>query len=146
MAGPLLDTSENRRSFRRKPMSDINVVPFIDVMLVLLVVFMITAPMMTQGVDVSLPEAQTAAITNQTQPLQVSIKSTGAVFIQELETDPKDLPDRLKAIKEAQPNASILLRADRNVDYGAVMQVMAALQNAGLTNVSLVTEPVGSGH
>ena len=142
MAGPLLPQRKNNRSFQRPPMSDINVVPFIDVMLVLLVVFMITAPMMTQGVNVALPEVQNAPITDQDEPIQLTIQRNGKVFIQEREVDGKDLLLRLEAIKQAKPNTSVLLRADKSVDYGRVMEVMSALQTTGLVNVGMVTEPV----
>ena len=142
MAGPLLQNQQRRRfSYRSQPMSDINVTPFVDVMLVLLVVFMITAPMMTQGVDVSLPEVETAPVSESAEPLQVSVRANGDVYVQSRKVQRKSLAARLKAIKEVRKNQMVLVRADKNVPYGEVMDVMAALQDAGLANVSLVTQP-----
>lgn len=140
MAGSFIQQGR-ARSFHRKPMSDINVVPFIDIMLVLLVVFMVTAPMMTQGVQVSLPEVQSTPINEDQEPMQVSIKKDGTLFVHEKQVDLEDLATTLKAIKKQKPGTSILLRADKSVSYGTVMQVMGALQVAGLVDVGLVTEP-----
>ena len=142
MAGGIIRRSvKNGRDFHRQPMSEINVVPFIDIMLVLLVVFMITAPMMTQGVQVSLPQVESTPITDQKEPIQVSIKDNGVIFVQEKEVAQKDLAATLQAIKKQKPGTSILLRADQKVAYGTVMQVMSALQTSGLVDVGLMTEP-----
>lgn len=141
MAGPLIPQGKRARSFHRQPISDINVVPFIDIMLVLLVVFMVTAPMMTEGVQVALPEVESTPITEQTEPMQVTIKKDGTIYIQEKAVQLNDLAATLKAIKEQKPKANILLRADKSVNYGRVMEVMASLQLAGLVDVGLVTEP-----
>lgn len=141
MPNPLIPQGKRARSFHRPPMSDINVVPFIDIMLVLLVVFMVTAPMMTQGVQVSLPNVESTPITEESEPMQVTIKRDGAIFIQEKQVKIKELAATLKAIKEQKPKANILLRADKSVNYGRVMEVMASLQLAGLVDVGLVTEP-----
>jgi biopolymer transport protein TolR len=140
MAGPLLPQG-NPRSFRRPPMGDINVTPFVDVMLVLLVVFMITAPMMTQGVQVALPQVENTSISEEKEPVSIAVTRTGKYFIQEVEVDARDLVSRLQAIKEAKPNTSILVRADKDVPYGAVMSLMGSLQSAGLVDVGLLTEP-----
>ena len=141
MAGSLTPQGRRARSFHRQPISDINVVPFIDIMLVLLVVFMVTAPMMTEGVQVALPEVESTPITEQTEPVQVTIKQDGNIFIQEKAIQLNDLAATLKAIKEQKPQTNILLRADKNVNYGRVMEVMSSLQLAGLVDVGLVTEP-----
>ncbi len=143
MAGPLLSGGRGgRRSRYSKPqMSDINVTPFVDVMLVLLVVFMITAPMLTQGVDIDLPEAANKPLPDTEEPIQVSIKSGGEVYLQTQPVDEADLGKRLQAIRNVRPNAAIMLRADQGVAYGRVMQVMSALQTAGLTDIGLVTIP-----
>lgn len=141
MAGSLIPQGRRARSFHRPIMSDINVVPFIDIMLVLLVVFMVTAPMMTQGVQVSLPEVESTPITEEHEPMQVSIKQNGTLFVHEKEIALDKLADTLLAIRQQKPGTAILLRADKAVNYGRVMEVMSALQVAGLVDVGLVTEP-----
>jgi biopolymer transport protein TolR len=122
-------------------MADINVTPFVDVMLVLLIVFMITAPLMTQGVDVALPEVENVPINDASEPLEVSIKSNGSIYLQARKVGLEALPSRLQAITRVRDKTMILVRADKNVPYGQVMQVMGALQSAGLHNVGLVTQP-----
>ena len=141
MAGNLIPQGRRARSFHRPIMSDINVVPFIDIMLVLLVVFMVTAPMMTQGVQVSLPEVESTPINEDNEPMQVLIKKDGSIYVHEKAVEMKDLAPTLKAIKEQKPGTAILLRADKAVNYGRVMEVMSALQTAGLVDVGLVTDP-----
>ncbi|MDD9912686.1 MAG: protein TolR [Alphaproteobacteria bacterium] len=142
MAGGLLPGGRNARfSYRRPPMHDINVTPFVDVMLVLLVVFMITAPMMTQGVDVSLPEVETNPMSDSAEPLTVSLKANGEIYLEARQVNLGNLPARLKAITKVRDKTMILVRADKRVPYGQVMNVMASLQEAGLVNVGLVTEP-----
>jgi biopolymer transport protein TolR len=141
MAGPLLSRQRNK-SFRRAPIGEINVTPFVDVMLVLLVVFMITAPLITQGVQISLPEVQNAPINEEKEPISISIKSSGNIFLQSQKIKRSELPSRLKAIKSARKGAvSVLLNADKSVDYGVVMGVMSELQGAGIVDVGLVTVP-----
>ncbi|MAI08258.1 MAG: protein TolR [Magnetococcales bacterium] len=141
MAGPLLSRSESK-SFRKHPVAEINITPFVDVMLVLLVVFMITAPLITQGVSINLPEVNNEPITEQKEPIQISIKAGGDIYIQAQKIKQSDLPERLKAIRDARKEAaSILLNADKSVDYGTVMSVMSELQSAGLVDVGLVTAP-----
>lgn len=141
MAGPLLSRSESK-SFRKRPVAEINITPFVDVMLVLLVVFMITAPLITQGVSINLPEVNNEPITEQKEPIQISIKAGGDIYIQAQKIKQSDLPERLKAIRDARKEAaSILLNADKAVDYGTVMSVMSELQTAGLVDVGLVTAP-----
>ncbi|MAF31214.1 MAG: protein TolR [Pseudomonadota bacterium] len=141
MAGPLLSRSE-AKSYRKRPMAEINITPFVDVMLVLLVVFMVTAPLITQGVSINLPEVDNEPITEQKEPIQISIKAGGAIYIQAQKVKRSDLPERLKAIRGARKEAaSILLNADKSVDYGTVMSVMSELQTAGLVDVGLVTAP-----
>lgn len=141
MASPLLSRSESK-SFRKRPVAEINITPFVDVMLVLLVVFMITAPLITQGVSINLPEVNNEPITEQKEPIQISIKAGGDIYIQAQKIKQSDLPERLKAIRDARKEAaSILLNADKSVDYGKVMSVMSELQSAGLVDVGLVTAP-----
>lgn len=141
MAGPLLSRKE-AKSYKKQPMAEINVTPFVDVMLVLLVVFMITAPMITQGVSINLPEVDNEPMTEQKEPIQISIKAGGDIYIQAQKVKQSDLPERLKAIRGARKDAAaILLNADKAVDYGTVMSVMSELQTAGLVDVGLVTAP-----
>ncbi|KZM43605.1 MAG: protein TolR [Marinomonas sp.] len=135
----------NRRT-RRKPMAEINVVPYIDVMLVLLVIFMITAPMLTQGVDVELPSANAAPIEDpQSDVLVASINASGEYFIDfggEQSSLPLiELQDKVKKVIAQNPSLPVLVRGDRSVAYGDVIGLMVALQAAGVPNVGLVTEP-----
>lgn len=132
----------SRRSSRYNSMTEINITPFVDVMLVLLVVFMITAPMMTQGVQVNLPEVENTELKQQDEPIQISIKKGGVIYVGLSEVKEEDLLKKLLAIKEVRPNAAILLRADKEVSYGKVMQVMSGLQTSGLVEVGMVTEPI----
>jgi len=135
----------NRRT-RRKPMAEINVVPYIDVMLVLLVIFMITAPMLTQGVDVELPSANASPIEDtQTEVLVASINEKGEYFIDfggEQESLPLvELQNKVRKVIAQNPSLPVLVRGDRRVAYGDVIGLMVALQAAGVPNVGLVTEP-----
>ena len=132
----------NRRSFQHKPYGEINITPFVDVMLVLLVVFMITAPLITQGVQINLPEVENTPINEEKEPIQVSIKQNGNIYIQAQKVKKEELLNRLKAIHKARRGkASVLVNADTNVAYGKVMEVMSALQVAGLSDVGLITQP-----
>jgi len=132
------------RGSKYNTMTEINITPFVDVMLVLLVVFMITAPMLTQGVQVNLPEVENTEVKTAEDPIQVTVKKGGSIYVGMSEVDEESLPKKLKAIKKVRNNAQIILMADKDVSYGSVMQVMSALQTAGLVDVSMLTEPVGS--
>jgi biopolymer transport protein TolR len=125
---------------RYQPMAEMNVTPFVDVMLVLLIVFMIAAPMMTQGVQIALPKADAKPI-EQAQPVEVNLKADGSIYISQQHIPFEALVERLQLIQENRKEASILLRADSTLNYGEVMKVMAALQAAGMVDVGLVTEP-----
>ena len=127
-----------RRSYQ--PMAEMNITPFVDVMLVLLIIFMVAAPMMTQGVQVALPKADAKPI-EQDKPVEITLKNDGRIFVGSAEVPLENLIARLQAVQENRENASILLRADSTMNYGQVMQVMAALQSAGMVDVGLVTEP-----
>ncbi len=127
-----------RRS--RGLMSEINVTPFVDVMLVLLVVFMITAPLLTVGVPVDLPESTVPEIRGQDEPLAVSIDAEGRIFLQDTEIGLDELGPRLDAVTARTPDTRIFVRGDKAIDYGRVMQVMGALSEAGFTNVALLAE------
>ena len=132
---------------KRKPMSDINVVPYIDVMLVLLIIFMVTAPMSTQGIKVDLPLLDSDPVQSESQgePIIVSIDSNGAYYL-DMSSDakrPQDLNVILKnvsAILSQKPDTSVLVRGDKHVEYGVVVALMSALQGAGARGVGLITE------
>ncbi len=127
------------RGRRRPVMSEINVTPFVDVMLVLLVIFMITAPLLTVGVPVELPDSGAQALPGDDEPLSITIQADGTVFLQESEIELADLVPRLIAITENNPSARLFVRGDKALVYGRVMEVMGALNGAGFNNVGLVT-------
>ncbi len=125
---------------RYRPMAEINVTPFVDVMLVLLVVFMVTAPLLTVGVEVDLPETNATGLPGDDEPLTVSIDAEGMVFLQELEVDLSELIPKLQAVAAERPDLRIFVRGDKGVAYGRVMQVMGTINAAGFGEVGLVTE------
>lgn len=127
-----------RRNFR--PNSDINITPLVDVMLVLLVIFMITAPMMTVGVPVDLPKTQAAQINDQDEPLIISVDATGKVYLQETEMLLEEAVQRLKAITGNNPNAKIYVRGDKKLPYGQIMEIMGGIAASGFSKVSLIAE------
>jgi biopolymer transport protein TolR len=122
------------------PMSEINVTPFVDVMLVLLVIFMVTAPLLTVGVPVDLPEAKAKSLPDDQEPLELTINKEGQVFIQESLTDLDKLVPRLLAIAKNRLDTRIYIRGDKKIDYGKVMQVMGLLSQAGFNKVALIAE------
>ena len=126
------------RGRARAPMAEINVTPLVDVMLVLLIIFMVTAPLLTAGVPVNLPKSKAGALKQEQKPVTISVERSGQVFIGEDEVPPEALEDRLAAIAASKP-PQIYLRADRGLDYGAVMQVLGELNRAGLNKVALVS-------
>ena len=137
----------NRRRGHRV-MSEINVTPFVDVMLVLLVIFMVTAPLLTVGVQVDLPKTKAGAVTGEDEPLAVTVDGEGRVFIQDSEVDLDTLVPKLIAISGNNPNVRIFIRGDAGIDYGSVMQVMGAINGAGFRKVALITQqavPAGKG-
>jgi len=123
-----------------RPVSEINVTPFVDVMLVLLVVFMVTAPMMTVAVPIDLPKTQARTVSQDKEPLVVSIDSNGRVYVQDKALRSEDLIPKLKAITGSNPEARIFVRGDRSIAYGRIMEVMGAISSAGFTKVALVAE------
>jgi biopolymer transport protein TolR len=129
-----------RRRSRRAPMSQINVTPFVDVMLVLLVIFMITAPLLTVGVQVDLPETKAGLITGDDEPLSISITRDNVIFLQETEVELDELVPKLMAISERRTDMRIFLRADGEISYGRVMVVMGTVNRAGFKKVALVTK------
>ncbi|HKR16430.1 protein TolR [Rhizorhapis sp.] len=132
-----------RHGRRRTPMADINVTPLVDVMLVLLIIFMVTAPLLVTGVPVNLPENRAKALEQSQEPVQVSLDADGRVYVNDVETPMSDLPQVLEQIKQEKGNGGeapqVYLRADRVLDYGQVMLVMGELNRAGLNRVALVS-------
>ena len=128
------------RGGRHRPMGEINVTPFVDVMLVLLIVFMVTAPLLTVGVEVDLPKTEAGQINADAAPLVVSIKSDGELYLQEAEVENEALIPRLKAISNANPDIRIFVRGDAAVSYGNVLEIMGRIQTAGFSKVALVAK------
>jgi biopolymer transport protein TolR len=145
MAGPLMQTGRRGASRRgSRLVAEINVTPFVDVMLVLLVIFMITAPLLTSTVPVDLPQTQAARATGQDEPLVISVNSSGAVYLMDSELDLDALVARLRAITNNNSEARIFVRGDKAINYGRVLEVMGAISAAGFNKVALVAEvPAG---
>ena len=132
-------TRQGGTNYRRKLMSEINVTPMVDVMLVLLVVFMITAPLLTVGVPIDLPKTAASRIVGQDEPLVISVDEAGRLYLQDLEVTLEQLVPRLSAITRNRKDARIFLRGDRTIPYGKVMTVMGAMNQAGFNRVALIT-------
>jgi biopolymer transport protein TolR len=128
-----------RRGRHHGLMSEINVTPFVDVMLVLLIIFMVAAPLMTVGVPIDLPETQAKALNSETQPITISINESGQIHIQETEIPLEEVVAKLGAIAKAGYEERIYVRGDKTADYGTVMKVMARISSAGYKNLGLVT-------
>ncbi|TAL44170.1 MAG: protein TolR [Methylovulum sp.] len=139
----------SRKNGRRKPMAEINVVPYIDVTLVLLIIFMITTPMLQTGVDVDLPEAESKTVETEGEsnpPIVISIKENGEYYIKfdyqdDAPVQPEEINAQVVAVLTDKPKTQVLINADKGVDYGVVVTVMAALKNAGVPTVGLMTQP-----
>ncbi len=136
-----LSPRTGRRIRRRstRPMAEINVTPMVDVMLVLLIIFMVTAPLLTVGVQVDLPKTKAGVVTGQDEPLAVSINARGKIFIQDTEIGLDALVPRLMAITNNNPDVRIFIRGDRSINYGRVMEVMGIINAAGFRKVALIT-------
>ncbi len=143
MAGVINGNGGVRRGVRvrMRPNSDINITPMVDVMLVLLIIFMVTAPLLTAGVAVDLPKTRAPFLSQDKEPLTITIEKDGKVFLQETEVTAAELVPRLTAIAENGYDQRIFVRGDKSVDYGTVMQVMGELNAAGFRRIGLVTEP-----
>jgi biopolymer transport protein TolR len=139
MAAGIRRTERGRRR-RSRPMSEINVTPFVDVMLVLLIVFMVTAPLLTVGVPVDLPKTHAQALGQDREPLSVTIRKGGRIYVQNTPVGDDDLVPRLTAISANGYDQRIFVRGDKSVDYGRVMEVMAMISAAGFTHIGLVTD------
>ena len=130
------------RNLKFKPLSEINVTPFVDVMLVLLIIFMVTAPLLTVGVQVDLPESNADTLQSDNEPLEVTINSEGNIFIQETEITLKELVPKLIAITDNRLDTKIYVRGDEIIDYGRVMKVLGELSGSGFSKVALITKPI----
>jgi biopolymer transport protein TolR len=125
-------------------MSDINVTPFVDVMLVLLIVFMVAAPMMIEGVDVSLPQATSQPLTTEQEQLIVSLNQNGDIFLNDYQVQLTELKEKLDLIIKGQSDREVYLRADKEIPYGVVVRVMSEIKDAGVEKLGMVTEPLYS--
>src|SRR3974377_1058261 len=141
MAASSLGGRGARAARRYRPMSEINVTPFVDVMLVLLVVFMVAAPLLTVGVPVDLPQTQAPPIREPKEPLVITINGDGHLFIQETEVPTESLVPRLGAITGNNPDALLYVRGDKAINYGRVLEVMSLVSSAGFRKVSLIAAP-----
>lgn len=126
---------------RRQLNSEINVTPLVDVMLVLLVIFMVTSPMLVTGVQVDLPNTKASALSGQDEPLAISIDKFGNIHVQEMTVKIEELPNKLNAVLNEKKETRIFVRADKSIEYGKVMEVFGAVKNSGFKNIALVTEP-----
>ena len=131
----------NKNKNHRQLMSEINVTPFVDVMLVLLIVFMITAPLLQTGIELDLPNADTANLPEVDKPLIISINKKNEVFLSETKLEKNTLTSKLQAIKKANSKVSVYLRADKNVKYELIMGILEKVIDAGINNVSFISEP-----
>jgi biopolymer transport protein TolR len=125
---------------RYKPLAEINVTPLVDVMLVLLIVFMVTAPLMTSGVNVDLPKADAKQLNSDSEPLTVSIKADGGIYLQDQQLELPELVTKLQAISSGDLTRRIFVRGDKGIQYGQVMQVMATIAQGGFTKVALLAQ------
>jgi biopolymer transport protein TolR len=132
----------NSSSPDRRPMSQINVTPLVDVMLVLLIIFIVTAPMMTAGIDVNLPKVEASAVSAKEEPIVITIDRYKRVYMNDRALSAADLRTKLDAIHRNRPGVTVLLNADESVPYGHVMSAMADIRKAGIEKVGMMTEPL----
>ena len=129
---------------KKEPMCEINVTPFVDVMLVLLIIFMVTAPLLTVGVQVDLPESAADSLPDDQEPLTISINSKGEIYIQEHQVTYQKMVPKLLAIAKNRTDTRIYVRGDKNINYGRVLEIMGTLSGAGFSKVALISEPYKS--
>ncbi|HJO98155.1 MAG: protein TolR [Rhodospirillales bacterium] len=144
MAASMQTSLRGARRQRTRPMSEINVTPMVDVMLVLLVIFMVTAPLLTVGVQVDLPKTKASLIPGADEPLTISVNAEGTIFLQETELELAALAPRLAAITGNNPDVRIFVRGDKAISYGRVMEVMGTINAAGFRKVALVAQMPGA--
>ena len=132
--------NNRRRSRKNNPISDINVTPLVDVMLVLLIVFMVTAPLLTVGVPIELPKTSAKQMTDNNEPLTITIDKNSKIYIQEMEIDFDDLTEKLEAIGQSNFDQKIYINGDKDISYEVLMRVMAKISSSGYTSIGLVTD------
>jgi biopolymer transport protein TolR len=129
------------RSSHKEPISEINVTPFVDVMLVLLIIFMVTAPLLTVGVQVDLPETSADTLPEETEPLTLTINAKGEIFIQETKVEYEKIIPKIMAVSNNRTDTRIFVRGDKTINYGRVLEIMGMLSGSGFTKVALISEP-----
>jgi biopolymer transport protein TolR len=146
MAGGLMGggVGSGRKNGRYRPMAEINVTPMVDVMLVLLIIFMVTAPLLTSAVNVDLPKTAAAPAPQDDKPLTISVNAQGQVFLQDEQIEVGDLVTKLKAISEGNNDKKILVRGDKGNSYGRMLEVMAVITQGGFTKMALLSDPSGT--
>ena len=132
-------TLKIRRS--KEPISEINVTPFVDVMLVLLIIFMVTAPLLTVGIQVDLPETSADTLAEETEPLTLTINAKGEIFIQETKVEYEKIIAKILAVSNNRTDTRIYVRGDKTINYGRVLEIMGMLSGAGFSKVALISEP-----
>ncbi|MDQ2805164.1 MAG: protein TolR [Pseudomonadota bacterium] len=140
MPAPFSSGRPGSRRGRYRPLAEINVTPLVDVMLVLLIIFMVTAPLMTSGVSIDLPKTDAQPLNNDSQPLTVSIDAQGQIFLQSDQVDLDALVAKLRAVSQNDPGRRIFVRGDKDLAYGRIMQVMGTITQGGFTKVALLAE------
>lgn len=141
--GIVTNQHSGKRNKTYHPMAEINVTPMVDIMLVLLIIFMVTSPMLVAGVTVDLPETSAAPVSGQEEPLSVTIDEKGNIYIQDTKIKQSELIAKLTAITGAKKDSRIFVRGDRKIDYGKIMEVVGAINAAGYTKVALLTDTTG---
>ena len=129
------------RSSKKEPISEINVTPFVDVMLVLLIIFMVTAPLLTVGVQVDLPETSADTLPEESEPLTLTINAKGEIFIQETKVEYEKIIAKILAVSNNRTDTRIFVRGDKTINYGRVLEIMGLLSGSGFTKVALISEP-----
>jgi biopolymer transport protein TolR len=140
MAFTMNSSGRGGRHGRYRPLAEINVTPLVDVMLVLLIIFMVTAPLMTSGVSVDLPKTNAQPLNSDSEPLTVSIKADGSIFLQDQAIDISEIVAKLQAIAQNNPDRRIFVRGDKDLAYGRIMEVMGTITQGGFTKVALLAE------
>lgn len=140
MGGFIQQTGGSRNSRSKRLVSDINVTPLVDVMLVLLIIFMVTSPMLVSGIHVDLPKTSSSPIAGSDEPLAITLDKDGKIYIQDHPINPDELVDKLVAITAEKYDTRIFVRGDKNIDYGKVMKIVGMMSSAGFRKISLVTE------
>ena len=131
----------NIKRSSKEPMSEINVTPFVDVMLVLLIIFMVTAPLLTVGVQVDLPESSADTLPEESEPLTLTINAKGEIFIQETKIEFEKIIPKILAVSNNRTDTRIFVRGDKTINYGRVLEIMGVLSGSGFTKVALISEP-----